>query len=62
MSVPTPKEDLHPDQPKPKWRLRVLQGVSIAGPGVLAAFMPAVGTPLLVVTAVIAVWVEYGRK
>ena len=62
MNVPTPKEDLHPGEPKRTWRLRLVQGLSIAVPGVLAMLVPTVGTPLLVVTAVVAAWVEYGRK
>ena len=62
MTLPTAEEDLQPHPTSTKWRFRLLQVVSIAGPGVLTVYMPVLGTPVLVVTGVILIWVERGSK
>ena len=62
MTVPTAEEDLQPHSTSTKWRVRLLQLASVAGPGVLTVYMPALGTPVLVVTGVILIWVERGSK
>ena len=62
MTVPTPDESGQPSPVGPKWRLRVIQALSIAGPGVLTVYVPVLGTSILVVATIIASWIEYSSR
>jgi hypothetical protein len=42
--------------------LRVIQALSIAGPGVLTVYVPVLGTSILVVATIIASWIEYSSR
>lgn len=62
LTLPTPDEDLQPHPTSTKWRLRLFQGVSIAGPVALTAYMPALGAPVLLAATVTSIWVEIGSR
>lgn len=67
LTVPIPGEDLHPHHDTgrgsgSKRRLRLFQIASVIGPGALTAYLPVLGTPVLVVTGVILIWVEMRNK
>lgn len=57
MTVPTEGDDHQPAPARTKWRMRLFQGVSIAGPAALTAYLPTLGVPLLVAAAVVSIWV-----
>jgi hypothetical protein len=65
LTVPIGDEDLQPSPRRPNLRilrLRALQAISITGCAAMTAFVPALGTPMLVGTSVLLIWVERSSK